>query len=601
MNATDRTLIEETFRHDRVALTLMLLALPLACWAWIVPMAYDMYGAMAGPSAWMMTPHWDTAHVLLLLAMWIAMMTGMMVPSAAPVLLLYAGAVRHREGSGAAARAVYAMTAGYLTTWIGFSILATALQRALTALLMLSPMMTATSASVSGALLVAAGVYQLTPLKSRCLATCSAPIDFLARHWRNDTGPFRLGVDHGVACVGCCWAFMLLLFAGGVMNVAVIGILTAVVLVEKLARPGRTWVRVTGAALVAAGFVALFTAAPFARERSRNVVVITIDGLRWQEVFTGAAEPYFKRDTNGDLSAAQQRYLAATAEARRKTIMPFLWNVMATQGQVFGNPAMHSVSHVTNGLWFSYPGYSEMLSGVPDPRVDSNKKVPNPNLTVLEWLNQQPGFAGRVAAFGSWDVLPFILNTDRSHLPVGSGFQPVPNPANEHEREIDQLAQDLPAYWDYGPFDAPIVYAAIDALRSHKPRVLYVMLGEGDEWAHEGRYELYLDATVRADRFIERIWRTLQSLPDYKGNTTLIVTTDHGRGATTADWGDHGRDVPAAENTWIAVLGPAVPPLGVRENLTVTTSQVAATIAAVVGEDFRTAVPAAAPPLPLNR
>jgi hypothetical protein len=280
--------------------------------------------------------------------------------------------------------------------------------------------------------------------------------------------------------------------------------------------------------------------------------------------------------------------------------MPFLWNVIATQGQVFGDPSAHSLSHVTNGLWFSYPGYSEMLSGVADPRVDSNDKVPNPNVTVLEWLNQRPGFAGQVVAFGSWDVLPFILNTGRSHLPVGSGFQPVPHPSTDHEREIDQLALDLPTYWDYGPFDAPIVYAAIDALRTRKPRVLYVMLGEGDEWAHEGRYELYLDATVRADRFIERIWQTLQSLPDYKGTTTLIVTTDHGRGAATSDWSDHGRDVPAAENTWMAALGPAVPALGVRQNVTVTTSQIAATIAAVVGEDFRAAIPAAAPALPLN-
>jgi phosphopentomutase/2,3-bisphosphoglycerate-independent phosphoglycerate mutase family metalloenzyme len=204
-------------------------------------------------------------------------------------------------------------------------------------------------------------------------------------------------------------------------------------------------------------------------------------------------------------------------------------------------------------------------------------------------------------AFGAWDVLPSIINAQRSRVPVGSGFAPVPAPATAREREINQLAMDLPAYWGYGTFDAPIVYAALERVKEKKPRVLYIMLGEGDEWAHEGRYDLYLDATGRADRFLERIWTTLQSMPEYRGTTTMIVTTDHGRGAMTKDWTDHGRDVPAAENTWIAAIGPAVPALGVRRNLTVTASQIAATVAAVVGEDFQTAAPRAAAPLPLKR
>jgi arylsulfatase A-like enzyme len=145
-----------------------------------------------------------------------------------------------------------------------------------------------------------------------------------------------------------------------------------------------------------------------------------------------------------------------------------------------------------------------------------------------------------------------------------------------------------------------MVYAAMEALRSSKPRVLYIMLGEGDEWAHEGRYDLYLDAARRADRFIERIWNLLQSLPEYRDNTSLLITTDHGRGATLKDWSDHGQEVPAAEDTWIAAFGPSVPPLGVREDLTVTTSQFAATIAAVLGLDFHQAMPRTAPPLPLR-
>jgi hypothetical protein len=228
-----------------------------------------------------------------------------------------------------------------------------------------------------------------------------------------------------------------------------------------------------------------------------------------------------------------------------------------------------------------------MFVGAADPAVDSNNKTPNPNVTVLEWLNAKPAFAGRVAAFGSWDVLPYIVNTGRSGIPVGTSW-------------LSDLARDLPRYWDYGPFDVPIVYAALEHLRVNKPRVLYVMLGEGDEWAHEGRYDLYLDATERADRFIRQFWEAAQALPDYKDRTALIVTTDHGRGATTKDWTDHGKDVPAAERTWIAVMGPGIEPLGVRRSVNVTTSQIAATIAELLGEEFKGVSRPAAPALPLK-
>ena len=333
-------------------------------------------------------------------------------------------------------------------------------------------------------------------------------------------------------------------------------------------------------------------------QADRNVIVITLDGLRWQEMFGGADRGYFKRNKPDEVPAAETRFWRPTAEERRTLLMPFTWKTVATAGQILGDPARQSRVHLTNGLWFSYPGYNEMLAGVADPRVDSNDKVPNPNITVLEWLNSRPGFKGRVAAFGAWDVLPSILNTARSGIPVGSGFTPVPSPRSDRERAINELARDLPAYWSYGPFDAPIVYAAIEAMKTARPRVLYIMLGEGDEWAHAGRYDLYLDATFRADRFIERIWETARTLPEYKDRTTILITTDHGRGATLADWNDHGRKVPAAETTWMAAIGTSVPPLGVRDAITVTTSQFAATIAAAVGEDFRAARPAAAPQVP---
>ena len=332
--------------------------------------------------------------------------------------------------------------------------------------------------------------------------------------------------------------------------------------------------------------------------QARNVIVVTLDGMRWQEFFGGAERALFGKDADkADPPTAVKRFWRDTPEARRAALMPFMWEVVARTGQVFGDPSKNSLCHVTNGLWFSYPGYAEMLSGLADPRVDSNNKVNNPNVTVLEWLSGRAGFKARVASFGAWDVLPSILAVERSKLPVGDGYPPVPNAKTDRERAINDMAGDLPPIWEGAPLDAPIMHAAIECLRTRKPRVLYVLLGETDEWAHEPRYDLYLDAAWRSDRFIRRLWEMVQSMPDYTGRTALVIAVDHGRGATARDWTDHGRKVPAAERTWIAVMGPDTPPLGLRENVTVTTAQVAATIAALVGEDYRRAVPAAAPAL----
>lgn len=254
MSNSASTAIARIVRHDRAMLIATLVGVTVACWAWIVPMARDMYGAMTGPSAWMMTDTWDAPHLLLLFAMWIVMMAGMMLPSATPTLLVYAAASQRRADTRAGAWHVYSMAAGYVLVWIGFSLCAALLQRALSALLLLSPMMRATSPVLSGGLLIAAGIYQFTPLKRRCLAACSAPIVFLMRRWREGaSGAFRLGVEHGLLCVGCCWALMLLLFAGGVMNLAVIGAVTAVVLLEKIASFGPRTIRLTGILLIALG------------------------------------------------------------------------------------------------------------------------------------------------------------------------------------------------------------------------------------------------------------------------------------------------------------------------------------------------------------
>ena len=248
------TILESALRYDRTPAVVLLVLLPLVSWMWIVVMARDMYGPMTGASAWMMTAVWDVPHLLLLWAMWAVMMTGMMLPSASPMLLLY-GVVARRSAQASAGRQIYALAAGYLIVWTVFSLGATALQRVLAALLLVSPMMEITSPAVGATLLLIAGVYQLTPIKHACLRTCQSPLGFLMSRWRSGlSGAFAMGLEHGAYCVGCCWALMLLLFAGGVMNLTVIAALTAFVAFEKLAPFGMHGARISGVLLIAAGF-----------------------------------------------------------------------------------------------------------------------------------------------------------------------------------------------------------------------------------------------------------------------------------------------------------------------------------------------------------
>ena len=255
------TRIERALGHQRAAAVVLLIVLPLVCWAWIVVMARDMYGPMTGASAWMMTREWDARHVFLLLAMWAAMMAGMMLPSAAPLLLLYGAAARRRAVGGRATYEIYALAVGYVTMWSLFSVAATVAQSVLSMLLILSPMMTLTSPILGAAVLMLAGAYQMTPLKSVCLRQCQSPISFLMHHWRSGVrGAFRMGVDHGAYCLGCCWALMVLLFVGGVMNLAVIAALTAFIAFEKLGPFGVRTARASGALLIGAGLWMLLAA-----------------------------------------------------------------------------------------------------------------------------------------------------------------------------------------------------------------------------------------------------------------------------------------------------------------------------------------------------
>ncbi|TWU11121.1 alkaline phosphatase family protein [Allorhodopirellula heiligendammensis] len=344
------------------------------------------------------------------------------------------------------------------------------------------------------------------------------------------------------------------------------------------------------------------------RKSDRNVLLVTLDGMRWQDVFRGADRRLVSTEAGAkNIRETQERFVVEDPVAAREKLMPFLWSNVAAEGVLYGDPAQESSVRVTNNRHFSYPGYSELLCGRADPAIDSNAKEYNENVTVLEWLDSQTDLHGRVAAFCSWDVFPFIINDKRSGVLVNAGWAPVADiipagdPADQHAhaelQRLDALAAEIPHLWssvryDYFTFKAAQVY-----LQTQRPRVMYVSFGETDDWAHEGRYDLYLESAQRNDDYIRQLWETIQTMDGYRDNTTLIITSDHGRGDDRTSWKSHSTSIPGCDVIWAAAMGPGIQP-GHAGHLQLTQSQIAATVAAVLGYDFTESNPAVAKPLP---
>jgi predicted metal-binding membrane protein len=245
-------------RRDRVIIPICLVLLTTLAWTYLLHLDHQMSAAMKhdrmmADMGMAMNMGWNAADIFFTFAMWAVMMVGMMMPSAAPVMLLFAG-MHRRRGAQRAPRVVFAFGAGYLLVWTAFSAAAALAQWALHQASLLSPAMTTTSARLSAAILIGAGVYQLTPFKGACLTHCRSPLGFLMSHWRDGTaGALRMGIEHGTYCLGCCWALMCVLFVVGVMNVVWVAAMTIFVLVEKIVPAGAFVARVAGVAMIAAG------------------------------------------------------------------------------------------------------------------------------------------------------------------------------------------------------------------------------------------------------------------------------------------------------------------------------------------------------------
>jgi hypothetical protein len=332
----------------------------------------------------------------------------------------------------------------------------------------------------------------------------------------------------------------------------------------------------------------------FSTRPVKNLFIITVDGFRWQELLTGADSSIINNEQyTQDASTIKMMYWASSPEERRKKLMPFFWNVLAKEGQVYGNRHFANRVNVSNIYSLSYPGYNEMFTGQTDIGISSNEKKVNPTPNVLEYLNRQGNYKGDVVAFTSWDVFPYILNRVRSRIKMNSGYENM-----REDNGIQSLVNKVEneeVYNKTGTRQDELTFVtAKEYIRRFQPSIVYLGFGETDEMAHKARYDLYLEKATEVDNMIGELWHWVQSTPGYKNNTTFIITTDHGRGKSAANWSHHGFFVKGSSQTWLAVIGPNITAYGeMKSEEQIYQKQIAQTIANLVGENFQNDKPVA--------
>lgn len=327
--------------------------------------------------------------------------------------------------------------------------------------------------------------------------------------------------------------------------------------------------------------------------KTQNIILVTADGLRWQDVFRGADPEFLNGTALGMKNAAdvRDRFSGATAQERRAKLMPFLWSHVAQKGVLFGNRDLGSEVNIRNRHRFSYPGYSEILTGRPqDEAVKSNENKPNPTPTVLEIARESLKLSReKVALFGSWDVFSGIGAHAPGSVFINAGYAPLQLSAKSEKLQyLDSLQADLLTPWNSVRHDYLTFEMALEYLRTRKPRVMHVALGETDDWAHDQRYDRYLQMAHYLDQSLRRLWEAVEADPAYRGRTTILVTVDHGRGSTAAEFPKHGDKIEGAQHIWLAAFGPDTPAVGEANNAPVLTqSDVAPTMLELLGIDYR--------------
>jgi hypothetical protein len=331
--------------------------------------------------------------------------------------------------------------------------------------------------------------------------------------------------------------------------------------------------------------------------RSENIFIVTLDGFRWQEVFTGADSLLINNtDVVKDTGLMKQLYWDSDPIKRRMKLMPFFWNVIASKGQLYGNRLLDNKVNVKNFYQVSYPGYNEILTGDIDPRIVINLPRNNNNENILEYLNNEKEYNGKVVAFTSWKVFPYILNTDRNKLIINSGYNEMPNEDNDSTfKLIDKIQEDV-VHKTNTRYDWLTCISAREYIEQNKPKIVFISLGETDEFAHHKKYDMYLQQATAIDKMIEDLWYYIQTSPFYKDKTTLIITTDHGRGKYETTWSTHNLLTKGSGQTWLALLGQGIVPLGeAKTEQQLYQKQISATVAMLLGQEFKTAHRVGAP------
>ncbi len=344
--------------------------------------------------------------------------------------------------------------------------------------------------------------------------------------------------------------------------------------------------------------ITFFTAVLANAQQTENIIIITTDGYRWQEVFTGMDADlannklYHQKDSLGMF----EKYWSDDAAVRRKKLMPFFWGTIATKGQVYGNRLLGNNVNTANPYKFSYPGYSEIMCGFVDTAVNSNAYKANPNTNLLEFFNKQPKLKGKIAAYASWEAFNRILNEERSGMPVIAAYDLCggKNPT-ANQRLINTMLTNSHKEWKEECMDVFTHQEAMEELKVNKPRVLYISYGETDEWAHGSKYSFYLEAAHQFDKWLKEIWDFIQSDPQYRNKTSLVITTDHGRGGIKKErWTAHGTSVEDADQIWLAVMGPNTPAGGeMKMPMQIYQKQIAQTAAKLMGYTYKAEHPVA--------
>ncbi len=335
------------------------------------------------------------------------------------------------------------------------------------------------------------------------------------------------------------------------------------------------------------------------QQKIENIIIITSDGLRWQEVFKGMDTELanLKQYNEGDSAYIFKKYGSADINDRRKKLFPFLWSTVAQNGQLYGNRTYNNKVDNANPYWFSYPGYNEIFTGNPDEKINSNEYPPNPQVNVLEFLNKQAPYKGRVAAFSAWEAFNRILNEERCGFPVIAAYDNTGGKVpTKQEQLINKMRNDSYKPWHQDEcFDVYTHYAAMEHLAVKKSKVLYIAYGETDEWAHAGKYRSYLDAANKWDQWLSDIWSFVQNDPQYKNKTAMFITVDHGRGdADKKQWTGHGKSIRDSHEIWFGVMGPGIAAKGEIKTATqIYQKQFAQTIANFAGYKFTAAHPVA--------